>query len=405
MSHATAMHNMPMRLAAFIAAHHESIIHAWVAFAKNQLPAARNLDAMGLEDHGTKILEEIVRNMAVKEDESESKAKSEGQSLLASTSAQVPSRSHARQRERQGFEVGQMVAEYRALRATVLRLWRDSGRQMTPQDLDDMMRFNEAVDQALAESVEVFIAELDRARDLFLGVMGHDLRGPLSSIASAAAVEMRKWPDDVRFAPLILRSVRQMKALLDDLMEFTTYRLGNGLSLSPVHMQLDQFARETLDEIETVSRGRTLRLECHGDMTVEWDQRRVHQALSNLVFNALKYGFADSPIVVSINGSASHVRVAVRNTGKPIAPHLLPRLFDPLVREEREDDETGSQVAGANLGLGLYVVREIAAAHGGTAEVTSTADMTEFCMHLPRMCTATPPGTEGPVGNGASAIA
>ena len=83
-------------------------------------------------------------------------------------------------------------------------------------------------------------------------------------------------------------------------MEFTTYRLGNGLSLSPVHMQLDQFARETLDEIETVSRGRTLRLECHGDMTVEWDQRRVHQALSNLVFNALKYGFADSPIVVSI---------------------------------------------------------------------------------------------------------
>lgn len=157
-----------MRLATFIASHHESILHAWVAFARNQLPAARNLDAMGLEDHGTKILEEIVRNMGVTEDEREVKAKSEGNSLLASTSARVPSRSHARQRERQGFEVGQMVAEYRALRATVLRLWRDSSRDAGPDDLDDMMRFNEAVDQALAESVEVFIAELDRARDLFL---------------------------------------------------------------------------------------------------------------------------------------------------------------------------------------------------------------------------------------------
>ncbi|AOG23807.1 sensor histidine kinase [Acidovorax sp. RAC01] len=380
-----------MRLATFIASHHESILHAWVAFARNQLPAARNLDAMGLEDHGTKILEEIVRNMGVTEDEREVKAKSEGNSLLASTSARVPSRSHARQRERQGFEVGQMVAEYRALRATVLRLWRDSSRDAGPDDLDDMMRFNEAVDQALAESVEVFIAELDRARDLFLGVMGHDLRGPLSSIASAAAVELRKWPDDVRFAPLVLRSVRQMKALLDDLMEFTTYRLGKGLNLSPTHMQLDQFARETLDEIETVTKGRTLQLECHGDMAVEWDQRRIHQALSNLVFNALKYGFADSPIVVAIDGTASHVQLGVRNTGKPIAPHLLPRLFDPLVREEREDDESGSQVAGANLGLGLYVVREIATAHGGTVEVTSTAQATEFCMRLPRICTA-PPG-------------
>lgn len=394
-----------MRLAAFIASHHASILHAWVAFAKKQLPAARNLDALGLEDHGTKILEEIVRNMGVTEDKGETKTKSEGHSLLASTSAGVPSRSHARQRERQGFEVGQMVAEYRALRATVLRLWREFNREVLAQDLDDMMRFNEAVDQALAESVEVFIAELDRARDLFLGVMGHDLRGPLSAIGSAAAVEMRKWPQDVRFAPLVLRSVRQMKALLDDLMEFTSYRLGQGLSLSPAHMQLDQFARETLDEIEAVSQGRTLLLECGGDMAVEWDQRRIHQALSNLVFNALKYGGADSPIVVSLDGTASPVRMSVRNTGKPIAPHLLPRLFDPLVREEHGDDETGSQVAGANLGLGLYVVREIATAHGGTVEVTSNAAVTEFCMRLPRISTARAAGNAAVPGTPASPAA
>ncbi|CAN7587748.1 hypothetical protein LJR118_004406 [Acidovorax sp. LjRoot118] len=191
-------------------------------------PAAQDLDDVGLEDHGKKILEELVRNMELPQDEEERRRKSEGKSQLASTSAGVPSRSHARQRERQGFEVGQMVAEYRALRATVLRLWRASGRGAQLQDIDEVIRFDEAVDQALAESVEVFIAELNKARDLFLGVLGHDLRGPLSTIAGAATVELRKWPGDVRHAPVVLRSVAQMKALLDDLMEFTTHRLGKG---------------------------------------------------------------------------------------------------------------------------------------------------------------------------------
>lgn len=131
--------------------------------------------------------------------------KSEGNSQLAATSARLPSRSHARQRERQGFEVGQMVPEYRALRATVLRLWQASDREAQLHDIDDVMRFNEAVDQTLAESLDVFIAELNKARDLFLGVLGHDLRGPLSTIAEAATVELRKWPDDVRHAPVIRR--------------------------------------------------------------------------------------------------------------------------------------------------------------------------------------------------------
>lgn len=378
-----------MRLAAFITHNHAQILQAWVEFARTQTPAAQDLDDVALEDHGKKILEELVRNMETPQDEDERRTKSEGNSQLASTSPRVPSRSHARQRGRQGFEMGQMVAEYRALRATVLRLWQASDYQAQLQDIDDVIRFNEAVDQALAESVEVFIAELNRARDLFLGVLGHDLRGPLSTIAGAATVELRKWPDEVRHAPVILRSVAQMKALLDDLMEFTTYRLGKGLSLSPAHMQLDQFARNTLDEIDAISSERELILQSHGDLRGEWDPRRLHQALSNLVFNALKYGFPNSPVWVELDGTGDDVLLTVRNTGKPIAAALLPKLFDPLVRDESREEskpaDSSAQVAGANLGLGLYVVREIATAHGGTVEVTSDASATEFTLRLPRV--------------------
>ena len=389
-------HNAEMRLSAFITSNLDSILLEWVAFAGKQLPAARHMDETALLDHGRTILQEIVINMDRPEGETERKAKSEGASSEASTAATVPSRSHARQRESQGFEIGQMVAEYRALRATVLRLWQAAHPGPEADDLEDMVRFNEALDQALAESVDVFVKEVDRARDLFLGMMGHDLRGPLSTIASCAAVELRKRPEDGRYALLTLRSVAQMKALLNDLMEFTAHRLGKGIVIAPAPLKLNEFARNTLDEINTVYSERTLVLETHGDMQGQWDRTRLHQALSNLVFNALKYGDAGQPIDVVIDGAhPDEVQLTVRNTGKPIAPHLLPRLFDPLVRESRDDIAesaySGVPTAGANLGLGLYVVREIAQAHGGSVNVVSLGANTAFTLCLPRI----PPNVAG----------
>lgn len=391
-----------MRLSAFITANLDSILLEWVAFAGKQLPAARNMDETALLDHGRTMLQEIVINMDRPEGETERKAKSEGASSEASTAASVPSRSHARQRESQGFEIGQMVAEYRALRATVLRLWQAAHPRPEVHDLEDMVRFNEALDQALAESVDVFVKEVDRARDLFLGMTGHDLRGPLSTIASCAAVELRKRPEDGRYALLTLRSVAQMKALLNDLMEFTAHRLGKGIVIASAPLKLDEFARHTLDEINTVYIERTIVLETHGDMQGQWDRTRLHQALSNLVFNALKYGDAGQPIGVFIDGTHQEkVQLTVRNTGKPIAPHLLPHLFDPLVRESRDDNvESASSsipAAGANLGLGLYVVREIAQAHGGSVNVVSEGANTAFTLSLPRV----QPSAGGSRGRGA----
>jgi len=308
-----------MRLASFITDNLDAILVDWVAFAREQLPAAANLDEAALLDHGKLILQEIAADMRRPQGDDERQAKSEGDSGGASTSAQVPSRSHARQRERQGFQVEQLVAEYRALRATVLRLWTAASSSVQVEDLDDITRFNEAVDQAIAESLQVFVAEVDRARDLFLGMLGHDLRGPLSTIASSAAVEMRLRPNDSARAAIILRSVAQMKALLDDLVEYTRHRLGSGLAIAPAALQLDHFARNTLDEIEAISRGSVIELGVAGNLQGEWDARRLHQALSNLVFNALKYGLPGAPIRISLDGTRENeVVLAVQNSGRPI---------------------------------------------------------------------------------------
>jgi signal transduction histidine kinase len=376
-----------MRLSTFISQNLDAILVDWLAFAREQLPAAANLDEAALLDHGRLILQEIAADMRRPQGDDERQAKSEGNSASASQSRSVPSRSHARQREQQGFEIEQMVAEYRALRATVLRLWAAASNDAQAQDLEDVTRFNEAVDQAIAESLQVFVAEVDRSRDLFLGILGHDLRGPLSTIASVAALDKRNRPDDSRQAAIILRSVAQMKALLDDLVEYTRHRLGSGLAIDPSSLDLDQFARDTLDEIRAISRGRALELDMKGNLQGEWDARRLHQALSNLVFNALKYGRAETPIRIFLDGThEDEVLLAVENTGKQIPRELVATLFDPLVRAAEADTGADSQVAGANLGLGLYVVREIAKAHGGTVDVTSDDAATRFELRLPRIC-------------------
>lgn len=374
-----------MRLSEFITSNLDLILVDWVAFARNQVPAAADMDEIALLDHGKLILQKIVADMRRPEGEDERQAKSEGNSLNASRSRSVPSRSHARQRERQGFDVEELVSEYRALRATILRLWSAASSEVQIDDLADVIRFNEAVDQAVAESLTAFVEEVTKTRDLFLGMLGHDLRGPLSTIGNCAALMQRTQPQEARSTAMIVRSVAQMKALLDDLGEYTRHRLGGELPIERAPLRLDQFTQDTLDEINAINKASALELETQGNLQGEWDARRLHQALSNLVFNALKYGRPGAPIQIGLNGEHPHdVVLTVKNSGRPIPADLLANIFDPLVRASSEGHNELSQAAGANLGLGLYVVRQIAIAHGGTIAVTSDDTATCFELRLPR---------------------
>jgi len=378
-----------MRLSNFIATHLDSILEDWVAFARKQLPAVSGLNEAALLDHAKLLLREVAADMLRPESEGERQAKSEGGRDQHFESSSSPSQEHARQRERQGFDIQQMLAEYRALRASVLRLWSASCRTEDAQDLADVVRFNEAIDQAMAGSTAAFVEEVNRTRNLFLGVLGHDLRGPLNAIAACATLQQRTQSSTAAQSAIVLRSVAQMKALLDDLVEYTRGHLGDHLIIEPAPLRLDQFARDTLQEIAVVGRGRNLTLTTQGNMQVEWDARRMHQVLSNLVFNALKYSFEGTDIHIHLAGGSSDVVVlTVENQGEAIGLDLLPRLFDPLVRAEGARWNSEPQMAGANLGLGLYVVRAIASAHGGSVSVTSQDTTTRFELSLPRIAVA-----------------
>ncbi|MEJ7685980.1 MAG: sensor histidine kinase [Variovorax sp.] len=371
-----------MRLSEFITARMEPILKQWSAFAATSLPAAAEMSEQALRDHAAQMLNEIAVDIRRPQDENQRLQKSQGNEA-DSPRADAAARAHALQRARNGFETEQMVAEYRALRATVLRLWAAEFPADAVHDLEDVIRFNEAIDAALASSLKVFLVEVDRTRDLFLGVLGHDLRGPLGVIASCAQLDRKTQPDNAR-AVRVLQNVAHMRALLDDLVEYARNRLGAKAALQRTSFDLGVFTSETVDAILSVAPGRRIEVRLSGDLHGWWDYHRLHQVLANLIYNALKYGKSDELITVTAEelDSSEQLLLSVHNPGAPLPKALMENLFEPLVRY---DDGTPSETqAGANMGLGLYAAHEITSAHGGTISVTSNEGGTRFAVLLPR---------------------
>ena len=369
-----------MPLPDFILDNIDAILASWVDFARTRVSAGRGMTDLALRDDAEDILREIVRDMRMHQSLSEQEAKSRGE---AGDAGGLPSHAHAIQRVRSGFEVNQMVAEYRALRATVLRLWTRETRVAQEADLEDVTRFNEAVDQAIAESLKLFVSEVDRARSLFLGTLGHDLRTPLGTIATCATVLQTKHPEAGREAGMIARSATRMRELLETVLSYTRRSLGTGLVIAVAPTALDEVVKGCVRELADTHPTREIALTSSGDLRGTWDGARLGQLVSNLVGNALKYGAPDRPVTVTLRGEDDpEVQLEVHNFGTPIPPEMLQDIFEPLVRGNRvvHDD-----AAGANMGLGLYIAREVASAHFGSIRVESDADTgTTFTVRLPR---------------------
>lgn len=373
-----------MTLDRFIEANMEPIMLQWVEFARTLVPEGSSMDDSALRDDGEQILAKIVSDMRRPQSGAQQKAKSQ-EAESDGRSRKDAAGKHATQRAQNGFEVVQLVSEFRALRATVLRLWAQSKRSARKDDLLQVTRYNEAVDAALTHSLEVFAQTLDQARHLFIGVLGHDMRGPLSTVVSCAQYGLRVRPESARESQMILRSAAQMGAMLDDLVEYTGQQLGVVTVLHPAPLLLDVFVREVVEEMAAIYPDPSVDVQVTGDLEGEWDNGRLHRVLVNLLTNAQKYGARGQPISIKLNGlDADCVSLVVHNTGSPIDEDLLPHIFEPLAtgKAQRAD---ASHPAGANLGLGLYVAREIVMAHGGSITVTSSAKAgTRFEVRLPR---------------------
>ncbi|MBA4142734.1 MAG: sensor histidine kinase [Nitrosospira sp.] len=371
-----------MRLADFILRDMEAILVAWEAFAAVQLPAAKHMNPLALRDHARQILQAVSKDLSTSQSREAQTEKSLGQAPILNGAPETAAQTHALLRAQSGFDINQLGAEYRALRASVLRLWGDDSYPES-MHLDDVIRFNEAIDQALAESVAFFSAQVDQSRNLFLGMLGHDLRNPLQTIQMTASylAALNAGEKVSEAAVRLINSGRHMHALLDDLLDFNRTELGLGINVTPSDVDLSQLFASTLDQLRAGNPGRRIDLEVHGDTCGSWDDKRLQQLLGNLVRNAIKYGAPGAPVYVGLNGNAADVVLEVRNSGPVIEQSDLDQIFDPLKRGSDHDNRCD---ADGSLGLGLYIVREIANGHGGSIEARSDETETVFAVRLPR---------------------
>jgi hypothetical protein len=283
---------------------------------------------------------------------------------------------HADDRIRHGFTARAVLAEFRALRATVLHLYEESGAS----ELGEVRRFNEAIDEALTESMNRFAVQTDLFRDQFIGVLSHDLRTPLAAVTTGAA--LLAVPEDNpqrrgRVVSRILSSTQRMERMIADLLDLTRVRLGGPIPLTRRPVNLAQLCEEAILELQDAAPDAVLRLETRGDASGHWDADRLAQVVANLVGNAIQHG-GGTPVTLTVEDEGTVVTLAVHNGGGPIPAHVLPRVFEPLAR-----GEGGGQ--SDSIGLGLFIARAIVTAHGGDIQASSSPDAgTTVAVTLPR---------------------
>jgi signal transduction histidine kinase len=244
------------------------------------------------------------------------------------------------------------------------------------------------------------LEETIRYNELFAGVLAHDLRNPLGAMMTAAQLllmrrEGENKPGDGENKPLsrILSSGQRMTTMIDQLLDFTLARSGGGIDIDVHEANLADMCKQAVGELEIAHPEWNIRREVLGDQRGSWDSHRLVQVLSNLVANAGQHGTPDAEILLKLDGTdRDRVRIVVRNRGA-IPEDLLPHLFDPFrgTRYRRAHSR--------GLGLGLFIVREIVHAHGGTVDVSSSdSDGTTFSIELPRHSPRRPAGDDAQRG-------
>lgn len=377
-----------MNLADFILGNIEPILVEWEVFARS-LPPGAKMTKLALRDDAEGMLRATARDMQSDQSAAQQEKKSKGHDSASSEESDRldhASKLHGAGRMGSGFDITEVVAEYRALRATVLRLWREVHPQIDINDINDITRFNESLDQSLAEAVGSYVNRLEQSRRMFLAILGHDLRDPLNRIQMAAQLASRSAnadPSSAKVLSMIKTNTETITRLISDLMDFASTAVGSAMPLTRGPVDLEKLCNKVLEGFRFSHPQRTLRSHLDGDLTGDWDADRLQQLVSNLVGNAFQHGLTEGPVDLSVDSEESTVVLRVHNEGPPIPPEMLATIFNPFIRHAAP--ETATQRVPGSIGLGLYIVHEIVVAHGGTVEVASTAqEGTTFTVRLPR---------------------
>jgi signal transduction histidine kinase len=363
-----------MPLGEFIGGHHDAIIGEFSAFARTLIPPDSEMTEADLRDHARDMLVAIAQDLETAQSTEEQSQKSRGRG--SANVMEASGRLHAEGRIGHGFTPAQVLAEFRALRASVLKLYEHSGHT----DIAGVTRFNEAIDEVLTESITRYAAKTDLYRDQFIGILSHDLRSPLSAITAGAALLAASANDDprqARVAARILHSAQRMERMIADLLDLTRTRLGGAIPLKRARVDLQQLCDEVLLEIQAAHPDVVVHFAASGDLTGEWDADRLAQVVSNLLGNAVQHGDG-GPIRLDVRGEDAAIQLSVHNDGSAIPAAAQASIFEPLARGN-SDGVTDS------IGLGLFIARAIVTGHGGDIRLRSAVGVgTTFEVVLPR---------------------
>jgi signal transduction histidine kinase len=369
-------------LSIFIRDNTEQILSEWETFAR-ALPMGNSMDIAALRDHAKEMLGVIARDLEMPQTEREQADKARGESDADERQAPTAAQEHGAGRAESGFTVAQMVSEFRALRASVMRLWSKQQREVTVTDLEDATRFNEAIDQNIAESITRFAQEVSQSKERFLAILGHDLRTPLGAIITSTGFMLDTGELEEPYLTLVTRiasSAWRMNHMVADLLEFTRTRFGDTMPVARAEMDARRMVLDVVAEVAASHPSSTVQIETSGELRGQWDCDRLTQALTNLVANAVHHGSDKWPIKVAAHGAPDKVVISVHNKGPIIPREELGRIFQAMARASSDGPRDRR-----HLGLGLYIVDKVVAAHGGSIDVRSSEEEgTTFTVHLPR---------------------
>lgn len=374
-----------MRLADFILSNRESIMADWEAFARTCAPASGGMDIAALRDHASEMLSVIAEDLKTPQGSHEQAEKSKGKA--PDDPDKTAAERHGADRAESGFTTEQMVSEYRALRASVIRLWTKAQGELKPADIEDLTRFNEAIDQALAESITRYTQDLDQSKEMFLAILGHDLRTPIGAVMTSATFMQQSGELEEPHLTLtsrIVSSSTRMNQMVGALLDFTRSRLGGGIPITRATVDMGKVAHDVVDEIAAAHPGRAIKVNARGELRGEWDCARISQVVTNLIINAIEHGSERTDIAVDVRGDEKEVKIVVHNRGDAIPAEQLHGIFNPMKRQNSPDTPAPGG-ASQNLGLGLYIAERIVNAHKGTIDVASSEEAgTTFTVTLPR---------------------
>jgi signal transduction histidine kinase len=258
-------------------------------------------------------------------------------------------------------------------------------RLNTPQTIGMFKLFAEliathldAVDRLAATEAKLLTErQTAELREQFIAVLGHDLRNPLASIAAGTRMLAKERSKEAaaEILGLMQKSAARMSAMIDNVLDFARGRLGSGIALNRAPERLQPALEQVIAELRAIYPEREVAAKFALTEPVNCDSGRIAQLFSNLLGNALTHGTAASPVRVIATTRDGAFELSIANSGNPIPPDAIKRLFQPFYRVAVERS--------LGLGLGLYIASEIARAHGGTLGVDSSPDETRFTFQMP----------------------